>query len=371
MCGQRRDRTRRNYRKTGLFSSLCEIFSIFRFLFCFLVRPTHFSSLSLFCRQIKIISFLVSLNRRGKKHNREEGEKEEDKEEEDRRRRRTLDNNNNNNNNNKYYVSATTKEETRRKKRMAGENVLPPPPSTSTLLNTTGGVENNNNNNNNNTNKTSKDVIKYIELGDETYNVHDVVSMKAPEGEKPYIAKILRFDVHADEKEKKKADKNNEDKKETDEEIENRADKINVHVSWYYRPEESASGRKAFHGEHEVFASDHTDWVKASTIESKIHVYTLADYQELQSVNEKSFFSRFAYKAATSEFKPDHVQVFCKCSMPYNPDLFMVECGECKEWFHPECIGTSREDLDKNLKNSDSEWFCDECVRTHKRPKIT
>jgi hypothetical protein len=46
-------------------------------------RPTHFSSLSLFCRQIKIISFLVSLNRRGKKHNREEGEKEEDKEEED------------------------------------------------------------------------------------------------------------------------------------------------------------------------------------------------------------------------------------------------------------------------------------------------
>ena len=245
------------------------------------------------------------------------------------------------------------------------------PPSTSTLLNTTGGVENNNNNNNNNTNKTSKDVIKYIELGDETYNVHDVVSMKAPEGEKPYIAKILRFDMHADEKEKKKADKNNEDKKETDEEIEKRADKINVHVSWYYRPEESASGRKAFHGEHEVFASDHTDWVKASTIESKIHVYTLADYQELQSVNEKSFFSRFAYKAATSEFKPDHVQVFCKCSMPYNPDLFMVECGECKEWFHPECIGTSREDLDKNLKNSDSEWFCEECVRAHKRPKIT
>ena len=48
-----------------------------------------------------------------------------------------------------------------------------------------------------------------------------------------------------------------------------------------------------------------------------------------------------------------------------------IGCGECKEWFHPECIGTSREDLDKNLKNSDSEWFCEECVRAHKRPKIT
>ena len=222
--------------------------------------------------------------------------------------------------------------------------------------------------NNNNNNKTNK-VIKYIELGDETYNVHDVVSMKAPDGEKPYIAKILRFDVQEDDKDKKNAEKNNKNGKETEQEIENRADKINVHVSWYYRPEESASGRKAFHGEHEVFASDHTDWVKASTIESKIHVYTLADYQELQSVNEKSFFSRFSYKAATSEFKPDHVQVFCKCSMPYNPDLFMVECGDCKEWFHPECIGTTREELDKNLKNSDSEWYCEECIRLHKRAK--
>ena len=348
MCGQRRER-----------EASFHFFSLFLFVFV----QKHASFPLSVVKSKSTHSPRLSKSKRKETQQRRRRERRRQRR---RQRRRTLPVGNNN----KYYVSATTKEETRRKKRMAGENVLPPPPSTSTLLNTTGGVENNNNNNNN-TNKTSKDVIKYIELGDETYNVHDVVSMKAPEGEKPYIAKILRFDVHADEKEKKKADKNNEDKKETDEEIENRADKINVHVSWYYRPEESASGRKAFHGEHEVFASDHTDWVKASTIESKIHVYTLADYQELQSVNEKSFFSRFAYKAATSEFKPDHVQVFCKCSMPYNPDLFMVECGECKEWFHPECIGTSREDLDKNLKNSDSEWFCDECVRTHKRPKIT
>ena len=102
-----------------------------------------------------------------------------------------------------------------------------------------------------------------------------------------------------------------------------------MHVSWYYRPEESASGRKAFHGEHEVSRRPH-HWVKASTIESKIHVYTLADYQELQSVNEKSFFSRFAYKAARSEFKPDHVQVFCKCSMPYNPDCSWSSAADVK-----------------------------------------
>ena len=218
-------------------------------------------------------------------------------------------------------------------------------------------------------NKTTNKVIKYITLGSETYNIHDIVSMKAPEGEKPYIAKILRFDAH-DEKDKKKTSDKNNKKRQTDEEIENIADKVNVHVSWYYRPEESASGRKAFHGEYELFASDHTDWVKANTIESKIHVYTLADYQELESVNENAFFCRFSYKAATSEFKPDHVQVFCKCSMPYNPDLFMVECGECKEWYHPECINMSKEELVEKLKG-DSEWFCDECVHKHKRAKTT
>ena len=70
--------------------------------------------------------------------------------------------------------------------------------------------------------------------------------------------------------------------------------------------------------------------VKANTIESKIHVYTLADYQELESVNENAFFCRFSYKAATSEFKPDHVQVFCKCSMPYNPVCSWSSRERCK-----------------------------------------
>ena len=67
--------------KTGASFHFVRFFQFFDFYV--FSRPTHFSSLSLFCRQIKIISFLVSLNRRGKKHNREEGEKEEDKEEED------------------------------------------------------------------------------------------------------------------------------------------------------------------------------------------------------------------------------------------------------------------------------------------------
>ena len=76
MCGQRRDR------KTGLFSlcvTVCQFVRFFQFFNFYLFFTTRF--LSSLCRQIKIISFLVSLNRIGKKYNREEGEKEEDKEE--------------------------------------------------------------------------------------------------------------------------------------------------------------------------------------------------------------------------------------------------------------------------------------------------
>ena len=81
MCGQRRETELGITEKTGAsFHHFVRFFQFFNF-YVFSRPSKHTSSLSLFCRQIKIISFLVSLNRRGKKHNREEGEKEEDKEE--------------------------------------------------------------------------------------------------------------------------------------------------------------------------------------------------------------------------------------------------------------------------------------------------
>uniref|UniRef100_A0A383V1K2 PHD-type domain-containing protein n=1 Tax=Tetradesmus obliquus TaxID=3088 RepID=A0A383V1K2_TETOB len=57
-------------------------------------------------------------------------------------------------------------------------------------------------------------------------------------------------------------------------------------------------------------------------------------------------------------FEPPKVPVFCVCEMPYNPDKFMVQCDQCTEWYHPECLKTSR----KALK-SQSNWRCPECVR--------
>ena len=95
-------------------------------------------------------------------------------------------------------------------------------------------------------------------------------------------------------------------------------------MSWFYRPEEARGGRKAFHGEKELFTSDHYDWVAKSSINGHCAVHKLKEYQMLKDVTDNDYYTRFSYKASKGEFKPDRVPVYCACEMPYNPDLFMV-----------------------------------------------
>ncbi|KAH7388075.1 hypothetical protein KP509_16G056300 [Ceratopteris richardii] len=131
---------------------------------------------------------------------------------------------------------------------------------------------------------------------------------------------------------------------------------VKVEVRWYYRPEESIGGRRPFHGAKEVFLSDHTDIQSADTIEGKCTVHTFKRYTKLENVEADDFFCRFEYRAASGTFNPDKVAVYCKCEMPYNPDDLMVECEECKDWFHPSCVGLSLEQV-RLLDH----FFCADC----------
>lgn len=84
---------------------------------------------------------------------------------------------------------------------------------------------------------------------------------------------------------------------------------VKVRVRWYYRPEESMSGRKQFHGQKEVFLSDHYDVQSADTIEGKCIVHSFKNYTKLESVGADDYFCRFEYKATTGGFTPDRVAV--------------------------------------------------------------
>ena len=50
---------------------------------------------------------------------------------------------------------------------------------------------------------------------------------------------------------------------------------VRLQVTWFYRPEEARGGRKAFHGEKELFQSDHYDYVPSGSINEKCNVHTL------------------------------------------------------------------------------------------------
>ncbi|KAK4491923.1 hypothetical protein RD792_002705, partial [Penstemon davidsonii] len=113
---------------------------------------------------------------------------------------------------------------------------------------------------------------------------------------------------------------------------------LKVQVRWYYRPEETTGGRRQFHGTKELFFSDHYDIQSAHTIEGKCIVHTFKNYTKMENVGPGDFFCRFEYRPTSGAFIPDQIAVYCKCEMPYNPDDLMIQCEECKDWYHPSCV---------------------------------
>lgn len=165
------------------------------------------------------------------------------------------------------------------------------------------------------------------------------VIIDSGDDEKPYIAKIVKVDEK----------------------------RHNVYVTWYYRPEDSLSGRLLFHGKQELFESDHTDWVSVETVVNACNVYSLQEYEEAK-INENpdeeklNFFTRFFFSAKRNRFNECSVRLYCICNQPQNPDKLMISCDSCTDWFHPSCLGI------KDKEAMDLETFkCPICMRGYNR----
>ncbi|XP_035831873.1 chromatin remodeling protein EBS-like [Helianthus annuus] len=101
-------------------------------------------------------------------------------------------------------------------------------------------------------------------------------------------------------------------------------------IRWYYLPEETEQGRKSFHGIKEVFLSNHYEVQSIHTIQGKYVVYSLENYMNLKRVGVDDYFCRFEYNYVKKCHVDVFVVVYCECEMPYNPDLFIVQCDGCK-----------------------------------------
>jgi hypothetical protein len=120
--------------------------------------------------------------------------------------------------------------------------------------------------------------------------------------------------------------------------LRNRGGFLEIKADWYYRPEDVVGGRRPFHGAREVFPSDHSDWQPAESVEGHIRVLPLEAHLALPAHSPDDFFTRFSYESVRQRFRPARVPVFCLCAQPWNPDLPMLLCSRCAEFYHAGCV---------------------------------
>lgn len=110
-----------------------------------------------------------------------------------------------------------------------------------------------------------------------------------------------------------------------------------------------------------MFQSKHEDAILADTINGVCQVLTLKEYEENENfrIQNNCFFSRafFDVKNGTLDPPIEEWERYCICQKPINPDIPVIQCELCEEWFHFGCVGISIE----KAENIDT-YFCPQCV---------
>ena len=79
--------------------------------------------------------------------------------------------------------------------------------------------------------------------------------------------------------------------------------------------------------------------------------------KHLYNCLEKGELTMFPLGKKTRRVKPitsvDFIELYCTCRMPQLPGE-MVECSDCKDWYHVGCVSVSQKALD----NTATPWFC-------------
>lgn len=118
-------------------------------------------------------------------------------------------------------------------------------------------------------------------------------------------------------------------------------DDATVRIRWFYQPRSIFVEHAWPLGHDELFDSDHEDEITAMAINSRIKVLTLEEYLQLDKVTEDVFYMRAKYLASVGEVVPalDQWRKVCVCRALLSPRDVYRMCGQCKQYFHPNCVG--------------------------------
>ncbi|KFX94237.1 hypothetical protein V490_04447 [Pseudogymnoascus sp. VKM F-3557] len=117
-------------------------------------------------------------------------------------------------------------------------------------------------------------------------------------------------------------------------------------VAWLYWPDELVnvrvgtetpkSGRRWYHGKHELVASNHLDIEDVTSMAG--HAPVAQWLEEDDDKIQEGLYWRQTYDIMTG--KLSSIRKHCTCNKYYNPDVVLVACpnGDCQVWMHEECI---------------------------------
>ncbi|KAF2261859.1 hypothetical protein CC78DRAFT_521136 [Lojkania enalia] len=110
-------------------------------------------------------------------------------------------------------------------------------------------------------------------------------------------------------------------------------------VAWMYRPEDLPNGRKPYHGNYELIASNDLQIIDAMTVEEKAPVVYWDEHDdENESLDPRTLFWRQTIDVQRSRPLLSKLRTHCIDNKPCNPDQVTVQCPHCKVWLHGACI---------------------------------
>lgn len=117
-------------------------------------------------------------------------------------------------------------------------------------------------------------------------------------------------------------------------------------------------------GENEVFFSNHHDKIYVDCIFGKCKVYSIQEYDELETIDNLTYFNRANYNPFQKVLDPPFKdwEAFCVCQKPLNPNLLYIKCDECSKWYHPKCMGLTEDEAQKK-----EEFYCTVCMSSKKK----
>ncbi|KFZ24926.1 hypothetical protein V502_00603 [Pseudogymnoascus sp. VKM F-4520 (FW-2644)] len=127
------------------------------------------------------------------------------------------------------------------------------------------------------------------------------------------------------------------------------ASRVYALIAWMYWPDElrgahmgaetPKSGRRWYHGKHELVASNHLDVLDVTSMAG--HAPVAQWFEDDDDNTQDGFYWRQTFKIMSRGLSS--IRKYCICENYYNPDLTLVACPneECRLWMHEGCIATN------------------------------